>query len=190
MADIGGIAFADLQGFIVNNQFILKEICFSIQNSDIKNNLFNPPPSNHYIFFAPFAWHQLGDKCKRSANWLTNNHHGLRWNQGEVDYDKISECIEPLLLQENLLIYVKGDQKVDWLKEVANNLYINCQNIEEIGCNISLNEEIAARSADQIFFKCNKHHNRAINNRCALQNCKTIEYWYQNNYIATEDDKW
>jgi hypothetical protein len=152
MAERARIAFVDLQGFIVNDRFILKEICFSIANHDDDNNhhnnIFNPPLNHHFIFKPPFDYNQLSGKWLINAYWLTHCHHGLRWSQGDLAYNKISECVAPLL-QKNLLIFVKGEQKIDWLRELCKPYYIDCRNIEEIGCNISLRGEIIDSDDDE-----------------------------------------
>lgn len=184
------IAFVDLQGFIsIDTRFILKEICFSIndrQHNNSDNNTFNPTLNHHHIFLPPHAWNQLSESCRKSALWLTRNHHGLHWSQGEIDYNEISECVKPLL-EQNLLIYVKGEQKIDWLKDICNNHNINCRNIEELGCDIRLGtiDDDDDDYNDRVFYHCNKH-SRAFN-RCALQNCEIIKYWYNNNYIADDE---
>jgi hypothetical protein len=118
------IAFVDLQGFVVNNQFVLKEICFSVKSNRHDDNI----PSFHYIFCEPFAWKYLSDMCRKKAMWLSTFHHGFYWKQGELSYEKINTCIAPLA-EKNLIIYVKGQQKVNWLKQLCENIEIDCRNI-------------------------------------------------------------
>lgn len=197
MAGNGRIAFVDLQGFTLDGgeRFILKEICFTIGRNKgcggaDSENVFNPPISHHYIFSAPYGWNQLSQKSRTSAYWLTNFHHGLRWSQEGTSYNKVFDCVKPLLQHDNLLIYVKGDQKVEWLRQVCNNLYINCQNIEEIGCDISLLGESIGIIDDTnyiLLYHCKKHNNSR--NVCALQNCKIIENWYRDNCVS-DDNEW
>lgn len=193
MAGNSRTAFADLQGFIVeDDRFILKELCFTIWRKGSSNNAntYNPPISHHYIFDAPFGWNQLSEKSRASAKWLTNFHHGLHWSQGGTTYNRVSECVAPLLQQDtNLLIYVKGEHKVEWLRRVCNR-YINCQNIEEIGCDISLRGEsigIVNDTSYILLYHCRRHNNSA--NLCALQNCKIIEDWHRDSCVS-DDNEW
>lgn len=191
MCAADNIAFADLQGFFIGNdkRFILKEFCFSISSSINNNNniKFNPSISHHYIFAAPFPFHHLSESCQKSVIWLTRNHHGLQWSQGQTNYNKIRECIQPLLEEHHhhhhhhLVIYVKGDQKVNWLKELCSNISIDCRNIEEIGCCSRLPQDYG-----HIFYNCNQHDKRSTNRRCALQNTKIIENWYHSNIHSYE----
>jgi hypothetical protein len=183
MGGMENIIFADLQGFWIENKFILKELCFLIRDSKENSNIFIAPSlSHHFIFTQPFAWYLLSYNSKKTVLWLTQNHHGIHWTQGTTDYNKINECFAPLL-GENVVIYVKGAQKVTWLKELCN-INIDCRNIEEIGCNICLQRE--ENIIDRKLYHCNKH-SRSRKNRCALLNSKIIEYWYHNN-IAINDE--
>lgn len=168
------IAFVDLQGFLVEGEFILKELCFSMQLAD------DVTPSNqnrHFIFAAPFAWKFLNKSCRKQAGWLCANHHGFHWTAGSVSYERITECIQPLL-ENNLTIYVKGEHKVHWLKKLCSktvDVELNCINIEKIGCSIQLNGE---SSSNNNIFHCGFHN---ITKSCGLRNVKVIQNWYNNN---------
>lgn len=156
------IAFVDLQGFIVNQQFVLKELCFlsSLSNTTL----------NHYIYKPPFSWEFVNDRSKKNIIWLTIFHHGLYWIDGNIPYYKIDETFEQLC-SPNLIIYVKGAQKVTWLKNLCKN-YIDCRNIEEIGCNFRLAD------CAQPHLSCSQHKHKT--NNCALQSVKLISNWYNN----------
>lgn len=169
------VAFVDIQGFVVDNYFVLKELCFSFKGNRrrqpcIDDNTFN----YHYIFCEPFAWKYVSDMCRKRALWLTAFHHGFYWKQGELSYEKISACLEPLK-QNNLIIYVKGAQKVKWLRTLFGTFQIDCRNIEDYGCAIQLSN--GARN-EHMHSHCNKHQKLQ---QCALRNIKQIEQWYFNN---------
>lgn len=137
------IAFVDMQGFIIDREFIVKELSISIIddiNKQIRQNSIQPVES-HYIFIAPYGWSYLNDACRKQANWLTKNHHGLHWTDGHDSYADISACVEPLLVN-NLSIYIKGHQKISWLNELCESPLINCINIEDIGCTVQLSGEM------------------------------------------------
>src|SRR5436190_9623381 len=69
--------FVDLQGFIVNDKFTVKEVAV------LRNN---GRDLIHYIFHAPMSWDLLTKAEKSRACWLTANHHSFRWDDGCVDY--------------------------------------------------------------------------------------------------------
>lgn len=165
------IAFVDLQGFVVNNCFVLKELSFSIIQDNGYQSI-DDSPNYHYIFAAPFSWKYLSDICKKRTSWLTAFHHGLYWTQEGTAYEEIANCIEPLL-EKDLIIYVKGEQKIGWLKELCYNPFLDCRNIEKLGLNIRL-ADICHRLHSSPFH-CKKHNQSY---QCALQNVKAIEKWY------------
>lgn len=169
------IYFADLQGFISDihlNTFILKELCFMRMNRE---------KVNHFIFRPPFPHTRLTSSAKKQSLYLTSFVHGFHWQTGFVDYSEILNCIEPLLLLEpNAIVYVKGEQKVKWFKELCHGLVLDCRNIEDLGYKTKLTFS---------FLKpyC-KYHNKI--GLCAYQNAGSICDWYDgaatstiNNYV-------
>lgn len=167
MAGCKRIAFADLQGFIVNKQFVLKELCFSFASSSFADEV----PKYHYIYLPPFSWEFVNDACKRGIIWSTIFHHGFYWDDGCASYNQIDQSVEPLR-ESNLIIYVKGAQKVTWLKNILKDNRIECRNIEEIGCDFRLSDCASCR------LNCGKHKHKAKN--CALQSVGLLETWYHN----------
>lgn len=166
------LAVADLQGFLYdNNEFILKELCFSILSGNTSSD---KSEYHHYIFAPPIKWYALSKKCRASALWLRTFHHGFFWNQGQIHYNDRIDYIKPLL-QENLIILVKGRQKIQWLKEVCRNSTIDVRDIEK-----ELTDEFTNfRLADEAYKLSNVHHCRmhGIVKHCAKQNVKIIENW-------------
>ena len=41
------------------------------------------------LFKLSLTWHRFSEKYKRENLWLELWYHGLAWNSGEYDYDKI-----------------------------------------------------------------------------------------------------
>lgn len=76
------------------------------------------------------------------------------------------------LRSSDLIIYVKGTQKVEWLKSLLNVNHADCRNIEEIGCNFRLSDCASCR------LSCG-HHKHKVRN-CALQSVGLLETWYHN----------
>lgn len=163
MDDRKRIVFADLQGFIVNKQFVLKELCFSCASEEL--------PKYHFVYEPPFEWKFVSDTCKRRIIWATIFHHGFYWNAGSVPYAQIERTIEALRAP-SLIIYVKGSQKVAWLRNLIKDPRIDCRNIEEIGCNFRLSDCASCR------LMCGQHKHNAKS--CALQTVGLLETWYWN----------
>jgi len=70
--------FVDLQGFIVDETFVVKEFA-ALREAHILS---------HYIFASPYPW-DLFTKFERScASWLIANHHGLQWEDGIIPYSR------------------------------------------------------------------------------------------------------
>lgn len=159
------IFFVDIQGFISDvrsNTFILKELCFMQTN---RENV------NHYIFRAPFSYSRLTSAAKKQSLYLTSFVHGFYWQTGFVDYSEISKCIEPLFWETDTVVYVKGEQKVKWLKQLCHSSVLDCRNIEDLGYRTKLTFS---------FLKpyC-KYHNKI--GLCAYQNAGSISDWYTAN---------
>lgn len=164
------IAVVDFQGFTSDNEYILKELYFTIFNysNDTIENITN----QYYIFKPPFEWRELSKGSRANALWLLAFHHGFYWNSGRENYCEIDNCIKPLL-RNNLVIFVKGFQKVQWLKNLCtrNNTHLDVRNIEDLGCNIRLSNE--ANKLSNSLHCCNHHKIK----HCARQNAEILKNW-------------
>lgn len=102
------VAFVDMQGFKDNsNRFVLKEIAVVTSNA-----------SFHDVIKSPFAFRHLNKKRTREAKWLTKNHHGIHWNAGTMSMTQLRTIIRPMLHRK--VIYVKGIEKVQWIRFILN----------------------------------------------------------------------
>lgn len=160
------IIFADLQGFIADGVFIIKELCFLSAFSDIKN---------HFVFSPPFSWNCVSQSDKKEMIWLAAFHHGFYWNTRGVPYISVKRIIREQCQQPNSIIYVKGLEKVKWLKtlcvESAEN--IDCRNIEDIGMSSSLSIE---NSLHHNIPNCGLHCRKS--KVCALKTVAILKQWY------------
>ncbi|XP_071640900.1 uncharacterized protein [Temnothorax longispinosus] len=68
--------FVDLQGFLVGMKFVVKEVAVLRKGCVL----------THHIFNYPMPWNLLTKSDKSCATWLIRNHHGLRWEDGNVPY--------------------------------------------------------------------------------------------------------
>ncbi|KAL6263018.1 hypothetical protein P5V15_005813 [Pogonomyrmex californicus] len=68
--------FVDLQGFTVQEKFMVKEVAI----------LKNGKELTHRIFREAIPWNLLTKTEKSKACWITSNHHGLQWSDGDIAY--------------------------------------------------------------------------------------------------------
>lgn len=160
-------AFVDMQGFVSNKKFHLKEICVLT-----KNTIF------HDFVKPPFPKSQLNRKDKKQAEWLTNEYHGLEWDTGYITRQELINTIAPILKGKILL--VKGLQKKQWMEDLMTNIV--CINMEDIGCKLKLSEEVVWPKR----FVCMKHK-RPHWSHCARNNAVLMKTWFytQSEYSHT-----
>lgn len=184
-------AIIDFQGFKdeSTNRFIVKEFCLLTENIKFLD-----------FMKSPFAFELLNENSQKTAKWLTKNYHGIKWDDGYISVSKLRETISPIL--KNKIIYVKGEEKIQWLRDIMNDsekrtLYI--VNMEIIGCDLALhnntkksvNSKCDAAGYDEtdeinqkqeINLKtnnfCFKHRFGPIEYNCALQNVIKLKKWY------------
>ena len=104
--------FVDLQGFIVDERFVVKEVA-ALQTGTILS---------HYIFGSSMPQYLLMKSDKSSIRWLVAKHHELRLEDGDVPYSMVKQLITKAVAdaideEDNVshIVYVKGLQKRDWL---------------------------------------------------------------------------
>lgn len=79
--------FVDLQGFVVDERFKVKEVAVLRRGKELI----------HHIFGPSVPWNLLESADRSRATWLTHNHHGLRWDEGDVEYRRARSLIERTL---------------------------------------------------------------------------------------------
>ena len=97
--------FVDLQGFIVNKKFIVKEVAVLKQGTVL----------THYIFTSPVPWKLLTRSDRFCASWLIAYHHGLQWEDGTIPYNEAKRLITAAVFEDDAIVYVKGREKRTWL---------------------------------------------------------------------------
>lgn len=167
--------FVDLQGFTVRDKFVVKEVAV----------LRNGKELIHHLFRAPFNWNLLTAFEKSRACWLTANHHGLRWNNGDVEYRQANAMIRRSLRDsspsEFARIYVKGLEKKRWLEEIFGNV------VDDLGATIETIDadydicRLETLSATRSF-RCGRHMRN-----CAMENvCKLHDWWVERDARISE----
>ena len=169
--------FVDLQGFLVGMKFVVKEVAVLRKGRIL----------THHIFTCPMPWNLLTKSDKSCATWLIANHHGLRWEDGNVPYSTVKRLITSAVLgieeeekqEENddddempTLVYVKGCQKRDWLVDLLENYARQNLIVETLDAHYD-NIESLNKLDDNNTMRCGKH----VKN-CALQNVIKLFNWW------------
>lgn len=166
--------FVDVQGFIVNDKFMVKEVAVLRHGWTI----------THHVFTAPMAWNLLTRAEKSKICWLIGNHHGLAWKDGDVEYNRAKEIIRRAVCdgasEDNASerrIYVKGIEKKHWLEKIigdaVRDIDASIENIDVDYEDIGRLETLAAIRS----FRCMRH-----SRHCAMENvCKLRDWWMERN---------
>ena len=77
---------------------------------------------NNLLFQPPCPWSDSPIRYAYTNAWLQRNCHGIRWNSGDVPYEKASEILRNSL-QHADIIYVMGLEKIKWLKNFIGEFY-------------------------------------------------------------------
>ncbi|XP_071653039.1 uncharacterized protein [Temnothorax longispinosus] len=88
--------FVDLQGFLVGMKFVVKEVAVLRKGCVL----------THHIFTYPMPWNLLTKSDKSCATWLIHNHHGLRWEDGNVPYSMVKRLITSAVLESPSSFYI------------------------------------------------------------------------------------
>lgn len=155
----------DFQGFKNTlNEFIIKEVAYQqIDHELIKGDL------KHYLLKPPYSYDTLSLEVRKQVDWLENNHHGLRWEEGNYHYNKVVEIFNDIINPSNI-IYVKGEEKFKFLCQITNYKYnLRIINLEKMGC-----DNFANLKKDVKLIDCIYKHN---NNFCAINNVNLLTNW-------------
>lgn len=144
------VVYVDLQGFKSNsNKFIPKEVAI----------IFSKNEYNSFIVKPPYDFKYLSTEKKKEAKWLTKNYHHINWTDGSVSLESV--CNFLIANIKHSKVYVKGEEKKNWLEEMVHQQIFN---IEEIGC-INF-KQMEAKNLDNIYCK----YHQKLNGICALRN--------------------
>lgn len=177
-------AIVDLQGFKDDfNNFIVKELCFLTQNIKFTDTI-----------KCPYEFDSLSQRSQSITRWLINNYHGIQWDSGYISIKELRAAILPIL--KNKIIYVKGEEKVEWLRKILNEKNLLIVNMEMIGCDLTLhidnsledknrckdseNEKNAAVDVEKKEFdvRCHYHRSKPLTFNCSLNNVVKLKKWY------------
>lgn len=104
-----------MQGFkrIAEDRFIFKEVSFL--------NMQKTALPTAYLFESPKIWEELTEEERCMFQWLERSLHGISWNSGDIPYHRL-ERIFQICTQGVKKLYVRGEQKVQWLKNLLPNM--------------------------------------------------------------------
>lgn len=156
--------FIDVQGFKHANKFILKEIYIKTKNKGF-----------HAIITSPFEFKQTNLKFRQEIKWVTNNYHGINWNDGNISLSTFVKSVESVL--KGKVVLCKGCEKVKWIKTIFSGIISDCKNLEDEGCNVKPHE--CDKNDKQ--FTCMHHQNMTAH--CAIKNVDLLENWVINNKL-------
>ncbi|KAK7866988.1 hypothetical protein R5R35_006821 [Gryllus longicercus] len=121
-------AVADLQGFWIGGQFIIKVLTVIRAAKDDPEERF----VQEFTFRPPRPFYTLNSDDKRQVWWIKSCHHATPpWSSGRYDYrDRTFVMLKAF--EGVTTIYVKGAQKKEWLLDVIQGKRI--VDLESIGC--------------------------------------------------------
>lgn len=110
--------FIDIQGFLDNNdKFLPKEVAVLASKNEF---------IGHWIVKPTCYFQGLPDEVKRKNNWLTINHHGIEWFEGETSINALNhflQTIVPICVN----IYTRGQDKRKYLQMITSREIIDLE---------------------------------------------------------------
>lgn len=150
----------DVQGFKNHkNKFIFKEIAV----------LYNLREFQHFVIKPPYDFSNLTKAEQRQANWLRDNYHGLKWNDGSISFNSVKKFLTSNVA--NSKIFVKGDEKKIWVSKLLEHK-VPVYDLEKLGCP---NLEALCHENSTVL-RCLSH-----TGNCALQNIFILRHFIDNN---------
>ncbi|KAL6258205.1 hypothetical protein P5V15_010133 [Pogonomyrmex californicus] len=168
--------FVDLQGFTVQEKFMVKEMAILKNGKELTHRIFSSRSDN-----------LLTKTEKSKACWIISNHHGLQWSDGDVAYRLSKHVIRNGVCDQSRdapkRVYVKGLEKKKWLEEI-------------LGCDVIADHDVIVETIDADFedigrlstlddvraFHCERHVKH-----CAMENvCKLYDWWSKRRECITE----
>lgn len=113
--------FVDIQGFKdENNKFILKELAILSTENEFQ----------HFIVKPPYEFKNLPTAQQNQVRWLCKNHYNFKWESGFISLDNLVQHLS--LVLSGKIIYVKGTEKIAWLKDIFIHIH-SIFNLEDYG---------------------------------------------------------
>lgn len=124
-----------------------------------------------WVFKPPFEEKNLDPHSRRTAQWLKYNHHGLDWNDGNVDFCKLKRLIRAAVLPYHTL-YAKGYEKAGYLQGILHRPVIE---LATLGCP-------SLYALPCLDYQCFNHYKPDM--QCAINNAVRLAYWCNHNGVT------
>lgn len=146
--DKSDIALVDLQFCNGNDKTLyVKELAYMLGVSVIPT---------HHIFKPPFSIRRLTKQAIKQNIYNKTYIHNLDWTDGEVDYNRVDDILQPLA--EHKYIFVFGKNKKEFLLQHLNLNVINLEN------------KISFKKLKNYITSCPVHDGNYMNFKCSLNN--------------------
>lgn len=150
----------DVQGFKTDfNEFVFKELAIIPLGEDVQPII--------YLFKPPHDWSFLQPRYKCENSWLTNNYHGIEWQDGDIPYEELEEILRSATRNASK-IWVKGLEKQKWINRFTENV---C-NIETLEC-----PSLAKLHKVNDWICSNHNRQRCYHSNCAASNALVLKTW-------------
>ena len=160
------IIVLDLEGFKLKSLgFIIKELSLC---SSYNDTIFFKPP----LKFADLPTHD-----RQTVIWLTNNLHGLDWDEGDIPYcDLKTICLSFSFRFTRKNFFAKGIEKCELLSKL---LQKTVYNLEDLNCP-RISEIISEEQVPSCYHHSNfRSTNDQLSNHCAERKARIFSQWTQ-----------
>lgn len=152
----------DIQGFFNPPHFVPKEIAIT----DGKR-------CEHFIVKPSKPFRFLNEEEIKQVKFLEKYHHGISYSAGNIEIAEVAEKVKSILFDGVDVVYVKGHQKVAFLKGLLEDDSYLQESVQ-----IKNLEDALMTSSPPIIFKqqpyCFSHKLMTTNCICAVRNCWTL----------------
>ena len=99
-------AVIEVEGFqLQDGTYVIKELAYSVlQTGELFHGLYKPPTE----------FENLTPRDRHQCTYVSNNIHGLRWEEGELPYEKLEEHLRRVAC---FVLYAKGFGKCKMLEK-------------------------------------------------------------------------
>ena len=74
------------------------------------------PKEQSWMFKPPYEEYILSKETRKQNYWVTNNLHGIRWDDGDVEYSEFHRILRQSI-PAGSKVYVKGKEKSNYISE-------------------------------------------------------------------------
>ena len=160
------IIVLDLKGFKLKSLgFIIKELSLCSSYNDT-------------IFFKPpLKFGNLPAHDRQTVIWLTNNLHGLDWDEGDIPCcDLETICLSFSFRFTRKKFFAKGIEKCELLSKL---LQKTVYNLEDLNCP-RISEIISEEQVPSCYHRSNfRSTNDQLSNHCAERKARIFSQWTQ-----------